>query len=75
MLFANSAMKKCGIFDKCDIDMKRYDYKHSSFGRYVLSPGPEVIKNIMLSSAEHEILNVPKYENIKQISFFRLRYA
>ena len=30
--------------------------------------GPDVIKNVMLNSAEHEILNAHKYKNIKKFS-------
>ena len=37
-----------------------------------LRPGPEVIKLFfMLNSAEHEILNAHKYENIKKFSTFQ----
>ena len=35
-----------------------------------IEPGPEVIKKIMLNSAEHEILNAHKYKNIKKFSLF-----
>ena len=35
--------------------------------------GLEVIKNFMITSAEHEILNAHKYKNIKKFSIFRLR--
>ena len=35
-------------------------------------PGPEVIKLFfMLNSAEHELLNAHKYENIKNFSIFQ----
>ena len=40
----------------------------------ILQPSPEVIKNFMLNSAEHEILNAHNYNNIKKLSF-RLRQA
>ena len=34
-------------------------------------PGPEVIKPFFIfNSAEHEMLNAPKYKTIKQFSFF-----
>ena len=32
--------------------------------------GPEVIKNFMLNSVEHEILNAHRYKYIKKLNFF-----
>ena len=37
--------------------------------------GPEVIKKLILNSAEHEILTAHKYQNIKKFSIFRLIQA
>ena len=36
-----------------------------------VSYGPEVIKHFMLNSAEHEIVNAQKYNNIKNSTFFQ----
>ena len=44
-----------------------------SRGVYLARPGLEVIKHFMRNLAEHEILNVPKYNNIKKFSIIRLR--
>ena len=39
-------------------------------------PGPEVIKLFfMLNSAEHELLNAHKYENIKNFSIFQAQIS
>ena len=40
-----------------------------------LQPGLEVIKNFMLNSAEHEILNAHKCKNIKKLSFFQAQIS
>ena len=37
--------------------------------------GPEVIKNFMLNSAEHEILNAYKCKNIKKFSIFQAQIS
>ena len=38
--------------------------------------GPKIIlKKIMLNSAEHEILNAPKYKNIKKFSIFQAQVS
>ena len=40
------------------------------------TPSPEVIKLFfMLNSAEHEILNVHKYKNIKKLSIFQAQVS
>ena len=39
----------------------------------VLKTGPRFKKNVMLNSAELEILNAPKYENIRKFSSHKLR--
>ena len=44
-------------------------------GPEVSSPGPEVIKKIMLSLAEHEILNACKYKIIKKLSFYQAQIS
>ena len=38
-------------------------------------PRSEVVKNYMLNSAEHEILNACKYKIIKKCSFFQAQVA
>ena len=48
--------------DLCLVDPSIFTYKGSS--------GPEVIKKIMLNSAEHEILIAHKHKNIKKFSIF-----
>ena len=36
-------------------------------------PGPEVIKNFLLNSAEHETLKAHRYKHIKNLAFFRIK--
>ena len=40
----------------------------------MIRPSPEVIKNFMLNSTEHDILDAHKYKNIKKLSFFSGSY-
>ena len=40
-----------------------------------MEPGLEVIKNFMLNSTEHEILNAHKYKNIKKLSIFQVQIS
>ena len=38
-------------------------------------PGSEVIKKILINSAEHEISDTHKYKNIKKFSFFQAQIS
>ena len=70
-----SYVEKCKLVLSCE----KLSYGKKKQESHILpstsaQSGPEVIKN-MLNSAEHEILNVHKYENIKNSNLFRLRQA